>query len=61
MDLFAGGADLHLVAKTHSHLLQLVDAGREILDAQHHAIPSAGFLALSLGQGQEPDASGPLR
>src|SRR5687767_12946340 len=49
LDLFTGWTDLHLVAKTQAHLLQVVDAGQEILDAQDHAIPPAGFLALATG------------
>ena len=51
LDLLAAWAGLHVIAKTKACFLQLLNAGVDVVDAQDHAIPPAGFLALSVWHG----------
>ena len=48
LDLTPARPALHVVAKTKSCLLQFLDEAWQIGDVQHHAIPAARFLLLSI-------------
>ena len=50
LDLAAAGTGLHLVAKTDAFALECGNTTGEIRNSEHHTIPSAGLLALTIWQ-----------
>ena len=48
-DLLAARSDFHLVAKTESGRLQLLDPGREVGNFKNDSIPAPRLLAMSIG------------
>jgi hypothetical protein len=49
LDLFSAGPRFHVVSETETGGFQGLDQRREILDAKHDSIPTAGLLLLSIG------------
>src|SRR5689334_4605952 len=50
LHLPAARADLQLVPEPHAGLLQPLDAGLEMVDAQHDPVPPTRFLAATIRQ-----------
>src|SRR5882762_6438971 len=48
LDLPAGRAGFHFIAKMHARVLQRFDHGRKIGDAKNDPVPSARFLTMAV-------------